>query len=70
VEDTDLARSTRASEEAMVADLKWLGLDWDEGGFDITMSLEFRDAKDTKQRIKSKGLGMQRLWDAKEKQGW
>lgn len=31
VEDTDAARSTRASEEAMVRDLKWLGLDWDEG---------------------------------------
>lgn len=33
VEDTDTARSTRASEEAMIRDLKWLGLDWDEGGW-------------------------------------
>ena len=31
VEDTDVARSTRESEEAMIRDLKWLGLDWDEG---------------------------------------
>lgn len=31
VEDTDAARSTRESEDAMVRDLKWLGLDWDEG---------------------------------------
>ena len=31
VEDTDLARSTRESEEMMIRDLKWLGLDWDEG---------------------------------------
>lgn len=31
VEDTDLERSTRASEEAMMRDLRWLGLDWDEG---------------------------------------
>ena len=31
VEDTDLSRSTRESEEAMIRDLKWLGLDWDEG---------------------------------------
>lgn len=31
VEDTDAARSTRESEEAMKADLRWLGLDWDEG---------------------------------------
>jgi len=31
VEDTDQARSTRESEDAMVRDLKWMGLDWDEG---------------------------------------
>lgn len=31
IEDTDLERSTRASEEAMLEDLSWLGLDWDEG---------------------------------------
>lgn len=31
VEDTDTARSTRESEEAMVRDLKWMGLTWDEG---------------------------------------
>jgi glutamyl-tRNA synthetase/nondiscriminating glutamyl-tRNA synthetase len=31
IEDTDTERSTRASEEAIQADLQWLGLDWDEG---------------------------------------
>lgn len=31
IEDTDLERSTRESEEAILADLRWLGLDWDEG---------------------------------------
>jgi len=31
IEDTDEARSTRASEESMLADLRWLELDWDEG---------------------------------------
>lgn len=31
IEDTDTARSTRESEESMIADLKFLGLDWDEG---------------------------------------
>ncbi|KAL3684264.1 hypothetical protein R1sor_002286 [Riccia sorocarpa] len=31
VEDTDLERSTRQSEEAMIRDLQWLGLEWDEG---------------------------------------
>jgi len=31
VEDTDLARSTKESEESVIADLTWLGLLWDEG---------------------------------------
>lgn len=31
VEDTDVARSTKESEESVLADLRWLGLAWDEG---------------------------------------
>lgn len=31
IEDTDTERSTRASETAILDDLRWLGLDWDEG---------------------------------------
>lgn len=31
VEDTDLERSSRQSEENILAALRWLGLDWDEG---------------------------------------
>lgn len=31
VEDTDAARSTRESEEAVLTDLTWLGIQWDEG---------------------------------------
>ena len=31
VEDTDAARSTRESEEAMLRDLEWLGITYDEG---------------------------------------
>ncbi len=31
IEDTDLARSTRESEENIKASLKWLGMNWDEG---------------------------------------
>ena len=31
VEDTDTARSTRESEQAVLKDLAWLGLTWDEG---------------------------------------
>ncbi len=31
IEDTDVVRSTRESEEAILQDLRWLGLQWDEG---------------------------------------
>jgi glutamyl-tRNA synthetase len=31
VEDTDVERSTRQSEEMVLADLRWLGLPWEEG---------------------------------------
>ncbi len=31
VEDTDVERSSRESERAIVDDLRWMGLDWDEG---------------------------------------
>ena len=33
IEDTDLARSTKESEDSMIQDLRWLGLDWDEGPY-------------------------------------
>ena len=33
VEDTDLERSTRESETALLDALGWLGLDWDEGPY-------------------------------------
>ena len=31
IEDTDFERSTKASEQAILDDLRWLGLQWDEG---------------------------------------
>jgi nondiscriminating glutamyl-tRNA synthetase len=31
IEDTDLERSTRESETAIMDDLRWMGLNWDEG---------------------------------------
>ena len=31
IEDTDFERSTRESERGILDDLRWLGLDWDEG---------------------------------------
>eukprot|EP00282_Hemiselmis_andersenii_P005580 CAMPEP_0114143686 /NCGR_PEP_ID=MMETSP0043_2-20121206/19114_1 /TAXON_ID=464988 /ORGANISM="Hemiselmis andersenii, Strain CCMP644" /LENGTH=839 /DNA_ID=CAMNT_0001237991 /DNA_START=95 /DNA_END=2614 /DNA_ORIENTATION=- len=33
IEDTDVARSTKESEKSMIDDLKWLGLDWEEGPY-------------------------------------
>src|SRR5512142_744714 len=31
LEDTDAVRSTQASVDSVLEDLRWLGLDWDEG---------------------------------------
>src|ERR1700675_721575 len=31
IEDTDVERSTREAGEAILRDLRWLGLNWDEG---------------------------------------
>jgi len=31
IEDTDTERSTRTSEASIIDDIRWLGLDWDEG---------------------------------------
>src|SRR5438045_7952054 len=31
IEDTDVERSTRQSEQMVLDDLRWLGLQWDEG---------------------------------------
>ena len=31
VEDTDLARSTQQSEQNLMEELRWLGINWDEG---------------------------------------
>jgi len=33
IEDTDVARSTQASVDAILDSLRWLGLDWDEGPY-------------------------------------
>ena len=33
IEDTDVVRSTRESEQMVLEDLQWLGLQWDEGPF-------------------------------------
>jgi glutamyl-tRNA synthetase len=33
IEDTDLERSTKASVDAILEGMKWLGIDWDEGPF-------------------------------------
>ena len=40
VEDTDVQRSTAASEVGVLEDLRWLGLNWDEGPFYQSQRLE------------------------------
>jgi glutamyl/glutaminyl-tRNA synthetase len=43
MQDTDEARSTRASEDSMVQDLKWLGLDWDEVRLVVAIAIAKED---------------------------
>lgn len=38
IEDTDLARSSKESEANLMEELKWLGIDWDEGMFSVETS--------------------------------
>ena len=45
VEDTDLARSTKESEESVLEDLKWLGLNFDEGPGDDTKFGPYRQSE-------------------------
>ena len=33
IEDTDVARSTKESLDAILESLEWLGIDWDEGPY-------------------------------------
>lgn len=44
IEDTDVARSTKASAEGILQSLEWLGIDWDEGPYFQSQRLEvYRD---------------------------
>lgn len=46
IEDTDLKRSTKESEDSMIADLDWLGLLWDEGpGIETSMLGPYRQSQ-------------------------
>ncbi len=54
VEDTDLERSTQASEQAILDAMEWLGLDYDEGPFFQMKRLERYKA--VAEQLLSKGL--------------
>jgi glutamyl-tRNA synthetase len=41
IEDTDQSRSTDESIQAIIAGMKWVGLDWDEGPFRQTERMDF-----------------------------
>lgn len=54
IEDTDLARSTEESVNVIINDLKWLGLDWDEGPFKQSERLDrYKEVADA---LTQKGL--------------
>ena len=63
IEDTDLERSSRESEENMKAALKWLGLNWDEGidvGGDAESNLYLRFRQQpagSRLRVRPEGRG-------------
>jgi glutamyl-tRNA synthetase len=54
IEDTDVARSTRESEEMVLEDLRWLGLQWDEGPF--RQSERTTLYRDVAEQLLSRGL--------------
>jgi glutamyl-tRNA synthetase len=54
IEDTDRARSTQESVDALIRDLKWLGLDWDEGPHFQSKRLEVY--QEQLEILKKKGL--------------
>lgn len=47
IEDTDLKRSSYESEEVIIKDLQWLGIDWDEG---VVKGGEFGPYRSTERR--------------------
>ncbi|HVY87447.1 MAG TPA: glutamate--tRNA ligase [Hyphomonadaceae bacterium] len=53
IDDTDLERSTKANEEAIRADLTWLGMTWDET---FKQSERFARYTDVAEQLKAKGL--------------
>jgi len=63
IEDTDLERSTEASETAIIDSMRWLGLDWDEGPFFQMKRLpRYKEVAET---LISQGKAY-RCWAAKE----
>jgi len=63
IEDTDLERSTEASETAIIDSMRWLGLDWDEGPFFQMKRLS--RYKEVAETLISQGKAY-RCWAAKE----
>ena len=63
IEDTDLERSTEASEKAIIDSMRWLGLDWDEGPFFQMKRLS--RYKDVAETLISQGKAY-RCWATKE----
>ncbi len=54
IEDTDFERSKKEYENAIIEDLKWLGIDWDEGPY--RQSERFDIYKEYTEKLLNKGL--------------
>ena len=52
IDDTDVERSTKESLEEQLADLKWLGMEWDEGPPDETFFQTNRVARHREAALK------------------
>lgn len=54
IEDTDIARSTQKSTEAILEAMKWLGLNWDEGPYYQSKRLDLYNTK--LEKLRKKGV--------------
>ena len=59
IEDSDQARSSKASESAIYRSLRWLGLDWDEGP---EIGGEFLQDQRTARHLPFLPFRVDRLW--------
>ena len=65
IEDTDLARSTEAAVDAVIEDLRWLGLDWDNADDLVFQSKRTDVYNEVFDDLMNRGLAYE-AWESKE----